>query len=185
MAREITIGVDVWQFRCELDELREVWRLADDGGFDNLWVCDHFLPLVPNEDYQVPIYEAWSLVVAMAEATKRIRVGVMVLSWLASRPVTAEPFSRGFEEAQDVREDVSDVERLPHGELTGPRSYCLVRGVSEVVQRLRQPGLPWLGAAARPAHRTSAPPGWPSAGSAVRAGLPGRPAACFRLAPPR
>jgi F420-dependent oxidoreductase-like protein len=78
VAREITIGVDVWQFRCELDELREVWRLADDGGFDNVWVCDHFLPLVPNEDYQVPIFEAWSLVVAMAEATKRIRVGVMV-----------------------------------------------------------------------------------------------------------
>ena len=27
----------------------------------------------------------------------------MVLCWLASRPVTAEPFGRGFEKPQDVR----------------------------------------------------------------------------------
>jgi len=53
----------------------------------------------------------------------------------------AEPFGRGFEKPQDVRDDVRDVERLPHGELTGPRVYCLVRAVSEVVQRLGQPGL--------------------------------------------
>ena len=78
VARDITIGVDVWQFRCELDELREVWRLADAGGFDNLWVCDHLLPFVPKEHYQEPIFEAWSLVAAMAEATSRVRIGVMV-----------------------------------------------------------------------------------------------------------
>jgi len=73
-----------------------------------------------------------------------IRPGVIVLSWLTSRLVTAEPFSRGFEQAQNVREDVGDVEPLPHRELTGPRSYCLVCGVSEVVQSLRQPDLQWL-----------------------------------------
>jgi hypothetical protein len=67
--------------------------------------------------------------------------GVMFLCWLVSRPVTAEPFSCGVETAQDAREDVGDVERLPHGELAGPRSHCLIRGVSEVVQRLCQPGL--------------------------------------------
>jgi F420-dependent oxidoreductase-like protein len=78
MANEITFGLDVWQFRCSLEELRMVWQLADQGGFDNLWVCDHFLPLLPNGDYQVEIFEAWSLVAAMAEATHRIRIGVMV-----------------------------------------------------------------------------------------------------------
>jgi F420-dependent oxidoreductase-like protein len=78
MSAPLTIGLDVWQFRCSIDELREIWRLADDGGFDNLWVCDHFLPLIPSQEYQVDIYEAWSLMAAMAEATKRIRIGVMV-----------------------------------------------------------------------------------------------------------
>lgn len=50
-------------------------RLADEGGFDDLWVCDHFLPVVPREDYQAPIYEAWSLLAAMAE--KRLTLPVV------------------------------------------------------------------------------------------------------------
>ena len=104
-----------------------------------------------------------------------IRPGVMVRCWLTSRPVTAEPFSRGSEKPQDVREDVGDVERLPHGELTGPRSYCLVRGVCEVVQRPGQPGLLRLRAAVWPAHRDPALPGCGRAGSAFLAGWPGWP----------
>jgi F420-dependent oxidoreductase-like protein len=79
VTRHVTVGVDVWQFGCTLDELRAVWRLADgEDGFDNIWVCDHFLPLLPNGDYQVDIFEGWSLVAAMAVATARVRIGVMV-----------------------------------------------------------------------------------------------------------
>lgn len=78
MSTPLTVGLDVWQFRCSLDELRDIWQLADEGGFDNLWVCDHFLPLIPNQEYQVDIFEAWSLVAAMAVRTRRVRIGVMV-----------------------------------------------------------------------------------------------------------
>ena len=104
-----------------------------------------------------------------------IRPGAMVRCWLTCRPVTAEPFRRGSQKPQDVREDVGDVERLPHGELTGPRSHCLVRGVCEVVQRPGQPGLLRLRASAQPAHRDPAPPGCDGAGSAFLAGWPDRP----------
>src|SRR5712672_4572393 len=50
-----------------------------------------------------------------------IRPGAMVRCWLTFRLVTAELFGRGSEKPQDVHQDVGDVERLPHGELTGPR----------------------------------------------------------------
>ena len=55
--------------------LVERWRLFEELGFDSVWDCDHFLqPSRPTGPY----FEAWTLLAALAAATSRIRVGVLV-----------------------------------------------------------------------------------------------------------
>ena len=50
----------------------DVWRAADDiEVFESAWTMDHFYPLSP------PL-ESWAVLAAMAQATKRLRLGCMV-----------------------------------------------------------------------------------------------------------
>ncbi len=53
-------------------------RLADDAGFDSIWVMDHFFQirgLGPAED---PMLEGWTTLGFLAAATRRARLGLLV-----------------------------------------------------------------------------------------------------------
>jgi F420-dependent oxidoreductase-like protein len=54
----------------------QVWRHADEAGFDHVWVMDHIATLGERDDG--PIFDAWALQAAMAIATSRVRIGCMV-----------------------------------------------------------------------------------------------------------
>jgi F420-dependent oxidoreductase-like protein len=55
----------------------ELWRTADEIDlFESAWNFDHFYPL--RGDTDGPCLEAWVTLSALAQATKRIRVGTMV-----------------------------------------------------------------------------------------------------------
>jgi F420-dependent oxidoreductase-like protein len=58
-------------------DMLAVWRAADEIElFESAWTFDHFYPIF--SDWTGPCMEAWVTTTALAQATERIRVGVMV-----------------------------------------------------------------------------------------------------------
>jgi len=83
-----------------IDQLRAVWRVADEAGFDHCWCMDHLATLGRRDDG--PIFEAWALLAGMAVATSKTRIGCMVTgntyrhpAVLAKAAVTVDHLSGG------------------------------------------------------------------------------------------
>jgi F420-dependent oxidoreductase-like protein len=55
---------------------REIALLAEELGFDSIWVYDHFHN-IPEPSHEA-VFECWTTMAALAEATSRIRLGQMV-----------------------------------------------------------------------------------------------------------
>ena len=106
--RPLSVGLLLPDTENQLDgatprwsDLRQMARLAEDVGFDSIWVTDHFIHRPPDEPEHGP-WECWSLLSALAAVTDRVELGTLVIctgfrnpTLLAKMADTVEEISNG------------------------------------------------------------------------------------------
>jgi alkanesulfonate monooxygenase SsuD/methylene tetrahydromethanopterin reductase-like flavin-dependent oxidoreductase (luciferase family) len=73
---DLRLGALCWNQYTDWPSLLEAGVRAERLGYESLWTWDHLYPIVGSSDG--PIHEGWLTLAAWAQATERIRIGLMV-----------------------------------------------------------------------------------------------------------
>jgi probable F420-dependent oxidoreductase len=88
-------------------EMRDLALRAEAAGLDSVWIADHLLfresdDAAPEQTHSTGIWEAWTMLAALAEATSRVELGQLVMcvpfrhpALLAKMAVTLDEVSGG------------------------------------------------------------------------------------------
>jgi alkanesulfonate monooxygenase SsuD/methylene tetrahydromethanopterin reductase-like flavin-dependent oxidoreductase (luciferase family) len=83
-------------------DMREIAVQAENSGLDSLWVADHLF-YEPADGRPRGMWEAWTLLAALAEATKRVELGPLVLCAPFRNPGLLAWMATTFEEISGGR----------------------------------------------------------------------------------
>ena len=95
------LAEDIERGAASYGTIRAVAQASEAHGFDSIWVFDHLLYRLPDLP-EFGIWEAWTVMTALAEATERVEIGSIVLcspfrnpAILAKMAVTLDEISQG------------------------------------------------------------------------------------------
>ena len=82
---KLKLGIHAGPQDLAMDELRRLWKTADDNGFHWVSVWDHFYanPLSSRDD---PCFEGVATMAGLAALTQNVRVGCLVFCGLFRNP---------------------------------------------------------------------------------------------------
>lgn len=84
------------------NEIRDMAIRAEDAGFDSIWLYDHLL-YRPEEGPTIGIWECWTMLSALAEATSRVELGTLVLCNSFRNPAILAKMAVTLDEVCDGR----------------------------------------------------------------------------------
>jgi alkanesulfonate monooxygenase SsuD/methylene tetrahydromethanopterin reductase-like flavin-dependent oxidoreductase (luciferase family) len=73
---DLRLGALCWNQYADWPSLLAAGKRVDELGYDTLWTWDHLYPIVGSS--RGPIHEGWLTLAAWAQATERVRIGLMV-----------------------------------------------------------------------------------------------------------
>lgn len=73
---DVKLGALCWNQYTDWPSLLQAGIRSDELGYSSLWTWDHLYPIVGSPEG--PIFEGWLTLAAWAQATERVRIGLMV-----------------------------------------------------------------------------------------------------------
>lgn len=148
-ATDVSYGISTAPQQVTYAEVLRVWQEADAISLiEHAWLFDHLMPI--RGDLDGPIFEGWTLLSALAAATSRLRLGLLVTSnrfrppsMLAKIAVTVDAVSGGrldFGIGAGSRPSVSFARReyVANGfdYLDGPQAVASLDEACEIIRRV-------------------------------------------------
>lgn len=73
---DLKLGINLWSQASDWPSFLEAAQLADRLGYDHVWTWDHLLAIFG--DPRQPIFEGYTALAAVAQATERVQLGLFV-----------------------------------------------------------------------------------------------------------
>ncbi len=138
---DVKLGALCWNQYTTWPELLEAGKRAERVGFNTLWTWDHLYPIVGN--HEGPILEGWLTLAAWAQATERIRIGLMVGANTFREPSLTAKMATTLDHISNGRAILGigaawfETEHIAYGLLYGSGAPERLRWLSEALPILR------------------------------------------------